>query len=104
MATNIGLIQQVKFDASASATVYNLASTAYAECKTAANITEKEVRIDGLALIEGTTIHIKFANGNSASAPTLNINNQGAKSIAQYGEYNINWPENAIISFTYDKT
>ena len=104
-----GLIQQVKIDNSAN---QNIASTAYGECSTAASEAAKTVSLNGFELIKGTTIHVKFINANTAStAPTLNVNETGAKSIVQYGTTSAGtnaetngWQPGAVLSLTYDGT
>jgi hypothetical protein len=60
-------------------------------------------------LNEGVTVHIKFQYNNTASNPTLNINNTGAKPIVIYGatragtvDNATGWHGGAVISFTYD--
>ena len=57
-------------------------------------------------LTNGAVAYIKFTNSNTATNPTLNINNTGAKPI-YYGDSNI--PANTLIAgiqykFTYDGT
>lgn len=63
----------------------------------------------GFTLITGITVHIKFLYKNTATSPTLNINNTGAKGIVIYGNttagvdgYTTGWQDNAIITLTYD--
>lgn len=63
----------------------------------------------GFALIQGVTLHIKFANGNSASNPTLNVNSTGAKPIIQYSSSpagtdadTTGWHAGAVLTLTYD--
>lgn len=61
-------------------------------------------------LYEGATITVKFVNGNNNSAPTLNINSTGAKSIRAYSgnsvltEDEYKWPAGTTITFFYDGT
>lgn len=102
-----GLIQKIK----PNATTYSIASTAYGVCETPANTDAKIVDMAGFTLLEGTTIHIKFTYNNTASSPTLNINNTGAKPIVQYGTTAVStssstsgWYAGAVVSFTYDGT
>lgn len=52
---------------------------------------------------------VKFTSKNTTSAPTLNVNGTGAKSIKDFNGNNLdsdayNWPEGAAMSFTYDGT
>ena len=97
-----------------------VASTAYCVCTTAANVAAKIANVIGdqsdsaspisLYLIKGTTIHVKFANSNTASSPTLNVSGTGAKSIMRYGtthagtSVSSSWTAGAIVELTYDGT
>ena len=83
MASKVnGLIQKVD---PGNSTQYSIASTAYGVCETAADTTAKTVDMTGFTLIEGTTVHIRFVNKNTAANPTLNINGTGAYPIRLYG-------------------
>jgi len=102
--TAVGLIEQIN----ASSNLYNLASTAYGYCTTAAGTAEKAVTIAGFKYIDGVTIHVKFQNANTASNPTLNVSSEGAKPMMLYGTTAMGtdddtdgWKANAVISFTY---
>ena len=109
MASKVnGLIQKVNPGDNIQ---YSIASSAYGYCETAAATAEKVVDMTGFTLLEGTTIHVKFANANSASTPTLNVNGTGAKNIKLYGTTNAGttsetngWYAGAVVSFTYDGT
>ena len=57
------------------------ASNAGALCSTAKGTQAKTVTLTGFTLYSGVTVKVMFTNGNSASAPTLNVNNTGAKAI-----------------------
>ena len=88
-----------------------IGSSAYGECSDAANEQHKTVNIPGFVLNPGTTIHVKFINSNSASSPTLNVSNTGAKAIASYGSTAVGtsnetsgWYAGAVITLTYDGT
>lgn len=62
----------------------NATNIAYATCDTAAGTAAKEVTIvgnDNWKLQEGSMIVVMFANSNTASSVTLNVNGTGAKSI-----------------------
>jgi len=72
-----GLIQKI----SSNNITHSIASTAYGICETAATEPAKTVEMTGFTLLEGTTVHIKFINSNTAANPTLNINATGAKPI-----------------------
>lgn len=109
MATKVnGLIQRID---PGNGTQYSLASTAYGYCETAAATPTKVVDMTGFTLIEGTTIHVKFKEKNSASNPKLNVNGTGEKAIVQYGSTAVGtadatsgWYAGAVVSFTYDGT
>lgn len=74
-------------------TEYAIAASAYAECSTAADAaakaasicTDNETATSAFTLIKGVSVQVKFANTNSASNPTLNINGTGAKAIYYKG-------------------
>lgn len=85
----------------------------YAECSTAAATVAKEATVlnGTFSLEKGATVFVKFAETNSASSPTLNINNTGAKALKIYGTtavgtgQNTNgWRAGAIVPFIYDGT
>lgn len=53
-------------------------------CTSSAATSEKTVTLDnltGFSLVTGATAIITFQNGNTATTPTLNINNTGAKTL-----------------------
>ena len=86
-------------------------SNLYGVCSTAAATAAKEVTIDysgTLTLFTGLTVHVKFNYANSAENPTLNVNETGAVSIAQYGTTtipkNTTWPGGSVVTFVYDGT
>lgn len=93
---------------------YNLASTAYATCATAASTVAKAAYIDGtsatsgFSLVTGTTVHVKFTYANKVSNPTLSINGSTAKSIKRYDTTSpgvtpeTSWNAGEVVSFTYD--
>lgn len=104
MASKVsGLIQKIN---PGNNTEYSIASTAYGYCETAEATAAKTCEMTGFNLLEGTTIYIKFKNANTASNPTLNVNNTGAKPIVQYGITNSasGWYAGAVLSLTYDGT
>ena len=84
----------------------------YGECSTAVGTAAKTVTVDNFVadldeLEKGATISVKFINGNSASAPTLNINGTGAVSISspyivKGGPHN--FPPGTVLLLTYDGT
>ena len=60
----------------------------YGVCSTAADTAAKTVTIDNFSLVTGAMVIVKFtnANTNKTTAPTLNVNNTGAKPICRYGD------------------
>jgi hypothetical protein len=54
---------------------------AAANCQTAAGTAAKTVAITGFVLFTGAVIAVRFANGNSATNPTLNAESSGDKPI-----------------------
>ena len=87
----------------------------YGTCGTAAGTAAKVVTLvsDAFVLESGAKIAVKFTNANSASSPTLTINNAAgttvgaAKSIMRYGTTaaaTYMWQAGAVVEFTYDGT
>lgn len=86
-------------------TVYNIASTAYAVSSQAANEPAKTITIDGFALETGVTIHVKFANANTNSNPTLTISGGDSAANNPIPISGITtWEAGAILTLTYDGT
>lgn len=84
-------------------------STLYGNCTTAAGTAAKAVTITGFdTLVVGVTIHVRFANSNTASSPTLNVSSTGAKPIYKYGTTvpgttaATSWQAGTVVSLTYD--
>ncbi len=79
----------------------------YGTCSTAANQGAKAVDCDGFTLSTGVSIRVYFANGNTISTPTLNVNSTGAKSIVKYGTTSVGayaWYNGEVVDFVYDGT
>lgn len=95
---------------------YNIASTAYATCGTAAGTAAKVAYIegaeatDGFTVVTGITVHVRFANTNTAASPTLSVNGSPATAIMKYGTTKVgnteatSWYAGSVVSFTYDGT
>ena len=88
-----------------------VASTLYGTCSTVASTADKVVTLaDYDALIQGTTVHVKFIYTNTAEEPTLNVNGTGAKPIYTDGVNPpgttplTSWQANSMVAFTYDGT
>jgi len=69
-----------------------IGSSLYAECTVTGDTVSKTANIKKLGsslhsftLVHGITAHVYFENSNTASSPTLNINQTGAKPIYKYG-------------------
>lgn len=80
----------------------------YGVCSTAAATVAKEVSIPGVdALTEGLSIRVKFANQNTASSPTLQVNSLTATSIKYQGTsaaQSYEWASGEILDLVYDGT
>jgi len=84
-------------------------SARYGVCSTAAETAAKTVESAGQFILEaGSRVTIKFTNVNTANAPTLNVNNTGAKYIYANG-HQLTANSNLIVAggiydFVYDGT
>jgi len=82
----------------------------YATCMTANSEYAKEAECSGLfTLSEGASIRIKFFYGNSATSPTLNVNNTGAYPIRERSgvspDMRYKWSgDGAVKDFVFDGT
>lgn len=92
-------------------TLSPVASTLYGICNTAAATAAKVVTLpDYDELIVGTTVHVKFTNGNTAANPTLAVGSTAAQPIYIYGTFApgfttaSTWAANSMLSLTYDGT
>lgn len=81
----------------------------YGICQTSAGMASKIVTVDGsFSLYKNVRISVFFAYANTATAPTMNVNNTGAKAIWAYGAplsvsgNSFNWVANSTIEFVYD--
>lgn len=92
MAKNIGIIS---FDD----VEYSIRP--YGVCSTDSGVAAKVVSINGFVLFEGATVLVKFENENTATNPTLNINNTGAKFI-KWGENSPYIEKGATQEFRYN--
>ena len=98
-------------------TVGYFASNAYFVCDTAADVKDKiatspdSVIFSNTSLVRGVTVQVKFAHTNTYTLPTLQIGTSDAKlvmrisSMTPVGPTPVqSWPDNSIVSFTYDGT
>ena len=82
----------------------------YASCDTAAATAAKTATISNISnpsfsLFNGMTIHVRFANENTAANPTLNVNNTGAKTLYNYGAVPLTtWKAGQMFTFVYRGT
>lgn len=78
----------------------------YGTCNTGASTTAKVVVCEGYpALVTGSNIRVKFSYGNTATSPTLNVNNTGARPIVGYGstaDMAYKWYDGEVKDFVYD--
>ena len=85
-------------------------ATLYGTCSTAANTAAKVVNCPNFdTIVVGVMIAVKFSNGNTATSPTMNVNNTGAKNILIHGITSLgglDWSisEGDISLFVYDGT
>ena len=92
-----------------------IANTAYGESPTASGTAAKVATLVDSSdfylptepSARGVTIHIKFANTNTADNPTLNVNSTGALPIYRYGTTyagktaETSWQAGAVVALTY---
>ena len=83
----------------------------YATCPTAAGTAAKVATItpgSNFSLETGARVSVKFDAANSASSPTLNINQSGAKTIRFRGAALTSslfyWAAGSVVDFVYDGT
>lgn len=80
----------------------------YAVCTTGASTTAKTVSISRFSLATGSQVRVKFNSNNTASEPTLNVGNTGAKRMSYKGnlitDANFAFNTNCIYTFTYNGT
>ena len=80
--------------------------THFGSCSTAAGTAAKVVSCPGFVLTTGSVITVKFTVNNTASNPTLNVNNTGAKAIRYRGNAMVSGylGNNSVYTFIYDGT
>lgn len=81
---------------------------AFATCDTdAATVAKVATSSDSFSLTVGAAVAVKFANTNTASTPSLNINGTGVKYMVTYATYapgSYYWKAGQTILFIYDGT
>lgn len=105
--SNIKSVLKTYFD-----TLYDLNKddiVKYAECTTGASTTAKTANVSrgSFKLVAGSKVAVRFSYDNTATSPTLNINNTGAKEIKAInpsGAYvePTNWTGQDIVTFIYN--
>lgn len=89
--------------------------THYGTCYTASGTANKTVTVTGFVLETGARVTVKFFDSNTASNPTLNVDNgsgyTGAKAIKYRGTSSVSdssnyyrWQSGDIVDFVYDGT
>lgn len=82
LAAGVSADSVPSFRALAAADLANVTmGQGYTSCGTAVGTATKTAALTGYELVTGGIVTVLFTNGNSASKPTLNINNKGAKNI-----------------------
>ncbi len=81
----------------------------YATCSTAAATAAKNVTytLSAFELITGVRVAVMFTYANTASSPTLNVNNTGAKAIYANGSAassSNSWSAGEVVEFVYTGT
>lgn len=79
----------------------------YGTCASDGALQAKEATCDGFELVVGATIAVYFTNANTITAPTLNVNNTGAKQIKcgeENMDANIAWAAGQVVTLVYDGT
>ena len=80
----------------------------YVICDTAAGTQKKTVALDNFTLVTGSTVKVLFTYTNTASNPSLNVNNTGDKGLYKIDGSRIgtdeatSWKAGYIIDFIYD--
>lgn len=94
-------IDGVAFDGGESITHYTV-------CSTAAGTAEKTVSVGGeYTRDSGSAVRVKFTYANTASNPTLDVNNTGAAPISVYGDQNADsatWQAGETLDLVFDGT
>ena len=78
----------------------------FGTCATAGSTAAKSVTCTNFTALEtGARVAVKFTYANGYSAPTLNVNSTGAKTI-KFGGFSATraWAAGSIIDFVYDGT
>lgn len=80
------VISELHKESSSGSSTSNTAGIVVGTCDTDAATAAKVVTVDSdFELKIGTMIAVKFTNANTASSPTINVNDSGAKSVLYNG-------------------
>lgn len=90
-------------------TAMDRATAIYGTCSTPTGTAAKAVTCPNFVLFDGARIQVTFTNANTASAPTLNVNNTGAKAIyinqtVTSSSNLLLWTAGSKMEFVYDGT
>lgn len=89
---------------------YHLRDRNYCTCSTGAGTQAKTADLNGFVLTTGSVVNVRFANSNTASNPTLNINDTGAYAIKRYGTTAAStavassWQAGSVVTLIFDGT
>ncbi len=89
---------------------YHLRDRNYCTCSTGAGTKAKTASLEGFVLTTGSVVNVRFANSNTASDPTLNINDTGAYDIKRYGTTATgtavasSWQAGSVVTLIFDGT
>lgn len=103
-------LQKITVNSPQGTSVHNMTKFLYGTCSTAAATAAKVVTCADMgALEDGVTVFVKFTYGNTAAAPTLNVNSTGAKAIYYFGSTaptadDNTWLAGSVVAFTYNGT
>ena len=91
-----GAVDGVRFNESGGISRYGV-------CDSAQAAQAKTVTIPGFRLVPGALVYVRFSNGNTNAAPTLDVSGTGAKQMTIDGTNPIpGYGVNAVASFVYD--
>lgn len=80
----------------------------YGVCTSYAETQAKTVTVDdSFSLVKGAVVNVVFDSQNTASSPTLNVNNTGAKPITGWGDSpatQADWGDYTLVSLVYTGT
>lgn len=87
----------------------NARKAIYGTCSTGGSTAAKSVTCSNFARYTGAVVTVKFANANTATTPTLNVNSTGAATIKSYTgaalvEAEYKWAAGATLTFVFDGT